>query len=109
METVPGELLHDPPVLKDVPLELRVHMGHHTSRWNLANQRYIPEMRADIHTIRLEQTAAYLRWAVCVSLDTLAASSGPESPSGCTASPRASSHGRPRYLCRGFISILIQG
>lgn len=64
---VPGDLLKNPPRPKDVTLELlmasQCHMGHHKSRWNPANARYIYGVRQDIHIISLEQTAAHLRRA----------------------------------------------
>lgn len=64
---VPGDLLKNPPGPKDVTLELlmasQCHMGHHKSRWNPANARYIYGVREDIHIISLEQTAAHLRRA----------------------------------------------
>lgn len=39
------------------------HMGHNTSLWNPANQRYIFGVRQGIHIISLEVTAAHLRRA----------------------------------------------
>lgn len=66
----PGSLLRDPPKPEDVTLELlmasQTHMGHHTSLWNPANQRYIYGARAGIHIISLEETAAALRRAARV-------------------------------------------
>lgn len=66
----PSSLLRDPPRPTDVTLELllsaQCHMGHHKSLWNPANQRYIYGVRADIHIISLEETAAALRRAACV-------------------------------------------
>jgi len=44
----------------------QTHMGHHTSQWNPANQRYIAGERDGIHIIGLETTAAYLRRAARV-------------------------------------------
>ncbi|ROW15705.1 hypothetical protein VPNG_02213 [Cytospora leucostoma] len=66
----PSSLLRDPPRPEDVTLELlmsaQTHMGHHTSLWNPANQRYIYGVRAGIHIISLEETAAALRRAARV-------------------------------------------
>lgn len=66
----PSSLLRDPPKPEDVTLELlmasQAHMGHHTSLWNPANQRYIYGARAGIHIISLEETAAALRRAARV-------------------------------------------
>ncbi|KAI3393722.1 hypothetical protein diail_3767 [Diaporthe ilicicola] len=66
----PSSLLRDPPRPEDVTLELlmasQTHMGHHTSLWNPANQRYIYGARAGIHIISLEETAAALRRAARV-------------------------------------------
>ncbi|KAI8633549.1 hypothetical protein F5Y19DRAFT_461913 [Xylariaceae sp. FL1651] len=63
----PGDLFLNPPGPEDVTLELlmasQAHMGHHTSRWNPANARYIHGIRQGIHIISLEQTAAHLRRA----------------------------------------------
>lgn len=63
----PSSLLRDPPRPKDVTLELlmasQCHMGHHKSLWNPAMQRYIYGVRAGIHIISLEETAAALRRA----------------------------------------------
>ena len=60
----------NPPAPKDVTLELlmasQAHMGHATSLWNPANQRYIFGIRQGIHIISLEITAAYLRRAAKV-------------------------------------------
>lgn len=44
----------------------QVHMGHHVSLWNPANQRYIYGHRAGIHIISLETTATHLRRAARV-------------------------------------------
>jgi ribosomal protein S2 len=41
-------------------------MGHHTSRWNPSNARYIYGERDGIHIISLETTAAHLRRAARV-------------------------------------------
>lgn len=41
----------------------QTHMGHHASLWNPENQRYIYGVRAGIHIISLEETAAALRRA----------------------------------------------
>lgn len=66
----PSSILRDPPRPEDVTLELlmssQTHMGHHTSLWNPANQRYIYGVRAGIHIISLEETAAALRRAARV-------------------------------------------
>lgn len=66
----PSSLLRDPPKPEDVTLELlmssQTHMGHHTSLWNPANQRYIYGARSGIHIISLEETAAALRRAARV-------------------------------------------
>lgn len=66
----PSSLLRDPPRPEDVTLELlmssQTHMGHHTSLWNPANQRYIYGVRAGVHIISLEETAAALRRAARV-------------------------------------------
>lgn len=66
----PSSLLRDPPRPEDVTLELlmasQTHMGHHTSLWNPANQRYIYGVRDNIHIISLEETAAALRRAARV-------------------------------------------
>ncbi|OHE91277.1 hypothetical protein CORC01_13435 [Colletotrichum orchidophilum] len=67
---VPSSLIENPPAPKDITLELlmasQTHMGHHTSRWNPANARYIYGVRQGIHIISLETTAAYLRRAARV-------------------------------------------
>ncbi|KAK2004017.1 ribosomal protein S2 [Colletotrichum falcatum] len=67
---VPSALVNDPPAPKDITLELlmasQTHMGHHTSRWNPANARYIYGVRQGIHIISLETTAAHLRRAARV-------------------------------------------
>ncbi|KAL2881497.1 hypothetical protein SGCOL_003063 [Colletotrichum sp. CLE4] len=67
---VPSALIENPPSPKDISLELlmasQTHMGHHTSRWNPANARYIYGVRQGIHIISLETTAAYLRRAARV-------------------------------------------
>lgn len=66
----PSSLLRDPPAPEDVTLELlmssQTHMGHHASLWNPENQRYIYGVRAGIHIISLEETAAALRRAAKV-------------------------------------------
>ncbi|KAL1859059.1 hypothetical protein Daus18300_009698 [Diaporthe australafricana] len=66
----PSSLLRDPPRPEDVTLELlmasQTHMGHHTSLWNPANQRYIYGARSGVHIISLEETAAALRRAARV-------------------------------------------
>ncbi|UQC81087.1 uncharacterized protein CLUP02_06573 [Colletotrichum lupini] len=67
---VPSQLVENPPHPKDISLELlmasQTHMGHHTSRWNPANAKYIYGVRQGIHIISLETTAAYLRRAARV-------------------------------------------
>ncbi|KAG7294121.1 hypothetical protein NEMBOFW57_004185 [Staphylotrichum longicolle] len=64
----PDQMLLDPP--HDASLEMlmaaQVHMGHHVSQWNPANQRYIYGERAGIHIISLETTATHLRRAARV-------------------------------------------
>ncbi|EAQ83567.1 hypothetical protein CHGG_09971 [Chaetomium globosum CBS 148.51] len=64
----PDQMLEDPP--RDATLEMlmaaQVHMGHHISQWNPANQRYIYGQRAGIHIISLETTATHLRRAARV-------------------------------------------
>ena len=64
----PDQALIDPPA--DASLEMlmaaQVHMGHHISQWNPANQRYIYGARAGIHIISLESTATHLRRAARV-------------------------------------------
>lgn len=64
----PDQMLLDPP--HDATLEMlmaaQVHMGHHVSQWNPANQRYIYGERAGIHIISLETTATHLRRAARV-------------------------------------------
>jgi small subunit ribosomal protein S2 len=66
----PYKLISNPPAPKDVTLELLMasqsHMGHSTSLWNPANQRYIYGIRQGIHIISLEVTAAHLRRAARV-------------------------------------------
>jgi small subunit ribosomal protein S2 len=66
----PHKLLTQPPSPKDITLELlmasQAHMGHSTSLWNPANQRYIYGIRQGIHIISLEATAAHLRRAAKV-------------------------------------------
>ncbi|KAK4641715.1 hypothetical protein QC761_503230 [Podospora bellae-mahoneyi] len=65
---LPDEIIRNPPhdaSLEDL-LAAQCHMGHHVSRWNPANSRYIYGERADIHIISLEQTAAHLRRAARV-------------------------------------------
>jgi small subunit ribosomal protein S2 len=61
----PMDLLLNPPRPQDVTLELLMasqsHLGHHTSVWNPMNQKYIYGVRAGIHIISLEETAAHLR------------------------------------------------
>ncbi|KAK3306029.1 uncharacterized protein B0T15DRAFT_396471 [Chaetomium strumarium] len=64
----PDQFLDNPP--HDATLEMlmaaQCHMGHHTSQWNPANQRYIYGQRAGIHIISLETTASHLRRAARV-------------------------------------------
>ncbi|KAJ4291345.1 hypothetical protein N0V88_006353 [Collariella sp. IMI 366227] len=64
----PDLYLDNPP--HDATLEMlmaaQVHMGHHVSQWNPANQRYIYGERAGIHIISLETTATHLRRAARV-------------------------------------------
>lgn len=66
----PSELIKDPPKPQDVTLELLMssqsHLGHATSQWNPANQRYIYGIRQGVHIISLEETAAHLRRAAKV-------------------------------------------
>lgn len=66
----PHKMLTAPLAAKDVTLELlmasQAHMGHSTSLWNPANQRYIYGIRSGIHIISLEATAAHLRRAAKV-------------------------------------------
>lgn len=66
----PHKALTDPLGPKDVTLELlmasQAHMGHSTSLWNPMNSRYIYGVRAGIHIISLEATAAHLRRAAKV-------------------------------------------
>lgn len=63
----PQALVTNPPKPEDITLELllasQTHMGHATSLWNPANQRYIEGIRQGIHIISLEVTAAHLRRA----------------------------------------------
>jgi small subunit ribosomal protein S2 len=66
----PHQLILNPPKPQDVTLELLMasqsHLGHATSLWNPANQRYIYGIRQGIHIISLETTAAHLRRAAKV-------------------------------------------
>ncbi|KAI4212816.1 MAG: hypothetical protein LQ351_004518 [Letrouitia transgressa] len=63
----PSALLSNPPSPADITLELLLasqsHLGHSTSLWNPANSRYIFGIRAGIHIISLDVTAAHLRRA----------------------------------------------
>lgn len=63
----PFELITKPAGPADITLELllasQAHLGHSTSLWNPANQRYIFGIRQGIHIISLEATAAHLRRA----------------------------------------------
>jgi small subunit ribosomal protein S2 len=66
----PHELVKDPPKPEHITLELLMasqsHLGHSTSLWNPANQRYIFGVRQGVHIISLETTAAHLRRAAKV-------------------------------------------
>lgn len=66
-EYEPDSLVLNPPRPEDVTLELLMasqsHLGHSTSLWNPANQRYIFGIRQGVHIISLEETAAHLRRA----------------------------------------------
>lgn len=66
----PHELVADPPRPKDITLELllasQAHIGHSTSLWNPANQRYIYGVRQGVHIFSLEVIAAHLRRAAKV-------------------------------------------
>ncbi|KAL2752059.1 hypothetical protein ACRALDRAFT_1045235 [Sodiomyces alcalophilus JCM 7366] len=66
----PEDLIKNPPGPEDVTLELlmasQTHMGHHASRWNPANARYIYGVRHGIHIVSLEATASHLRRATRV-------------------------------------------
>lgn len=66
----PHALVINPPKPSDVTLELLMasqsHLGHSTSLWNPANQRYIFGVRQGVHIISLETTAAHLRRAAKV-------------------------------------------
>jgi small subunit ribosomal protein S2 len=66
----PHELVLNPPKPENVTLELLMasqsHLGHSTSLWNPANQRYIFGVRQGVHIISLETTAAHLRRAAKV-------------------------------------------
>ncbi|KAF4635698.1 hypothetical protein G7Y89_g2400 [Cudoniella acicularis] len=66
----PEALVINPPGPEHVTLELLLasqsHLGHSTSLWNPANQRYIFGVRQGIHIISLEETAAHLRRAAKV-------------------------------------------
>jgi small subunit ribosomal protein S2 len=63
----PSTLINQPRFPRDVTLELlmasQAHIGHSTSLWNPANQRYIYGVRQGVHIISLETTAAHLRRA----------------------------------------------
>lgn len=69
-EYEPDSLVLNPPRPEDVTLELLMasqsHLGHSTSLWNPANQRYIFGIRQGVHVISLEETAAHLRRAAKV-------------------------------------------
>jgi small subunit ribosomal protein S2 len=66
----PHKLVTKPPLPRALTLELlmasQVHIGHATSLWNPANQRYIYGIREGLHIISLEATAAHLRRAAKV-------------------------------------------
>ncbi len=64
----PDTMLHNPPdeVTLEMLMAAQTHMGHNTSLWNPANSRYIEGIRAGIHIISLETTAAHLRRAARV-------------------------------------------
>jgi small subunit ribosomal protein S2 len=66
----PHKLATQPPLPGALTLELlmasQVHLGHATSLWNPANQRYIYGIREGLHIISLEVTAAHLRRAAKV-------------------------------------------
>lgn len=66
----PSMLVNQPYFPRDVTLELlmasQAHIGHSTSLWNPANQRYIYGIRQGVHIISLETTATYLRRAAKV-------------------------------------------
>jgi small subunit ribosomal protein S2 len=66
----PHAIVAKPPRPQDVTLELLMasqsHLGHSTSLWNPANQRYIFGVRQGVHIISLETTAAHLRRAAKV-------------------------------------------
>lgn len=63
----PHLMVNHPQPSKDLTLELllasQAHLGHVTSLWNPANQRYIFGVRQGIHVISLDMTAAHLRRA----------------------------------------------
>lgn len=63
----PADQLLKPTRSRDITLELLMasqsHLGHATSQWNSMNQRYIYGVRAGVHIISLEETAAHLRRA----------------------------------------------
>jgi small subunit ribosomal protein S2 len=67
---VPDTFVRNPPKPQDITLELLMasqsHLGHSTSLWNPANQRYIFGIRQGVHIISLEETAAHLRRAAKV-------------------------------------------
>ena len=69
-EYKPHEMVLSPKKPEDVTLELlmasQTHLGHSTSLWNPANQRYIFGVRQGVHIISLEETAAHLRRAAKV-------------------------------------------
>ncbi|KAF8423886.1 putative 40S ribosomal protein S2, partial [Tirmania nivea] len=63
----PSLLIRNPPSPRDITLSLllasQAHLGHSTSLWNPANQRYILGVRQGIHILCLETIAAHLRRA----------------------------------------------
>lgn len=66
----PHRFVNTPPSPRHITLELLLasgaHLGHATSLWNPGNQRYILGVRAGIHIIALETTAALLRRACTI-------------------------------------------
>jgi small subunit ribosomal protein S2 len=66
----PRKLVTQPHHPSEVTLELlmasQAHIGHSTSLWNPANQRYIYGIRQGVHIISLEAIAAHLRRAAKV-------------------------------------------
>ncbi|KAL7275852.1 hypothetical protein RUND412_001197 [Rhizina undulata] len=66
----PHLLTNHPPRPRDITLELLLstgaHLGHATSLWNPANQRYIFGVRNGIHILSLDIIASHLRRAAKV-------------------------------------------